>query len=71
MSKLTRKLQVLLSEEQVSMINRIILNQALESGERPVSISAFIRDLLSSEIEKRAHEAERWNPANIKKIKSK
>ena len=53
------------------MINRIILNQALESGERPVSISAFIRDLLSSEIEKRAHEAERWNPANIKKIKSK
>ncbi len=43
-NKLTKKLQVLLSEEMVTTINRIILNDALEKEERPISISAFIRD---------------------------
>ena len=46
-SKLTKKLQVLLSEEEVFIINRIILNEAIENGERPVSVSAFIRDLIN------------------------
>ena len=52
-SKLTKKLQVLLSEEEVFIINRIILNEAIENGERPVSVSAFIRDLIRQEIDKK------------------
>ena len=47
-NKLNKKLQVLLSEEMVTTINRIILNDALENEERPISISAFIRDLIES-----------------------
>jgi len=48
--KLTKKLQVLLTEDEVSEVNRIILNEALLSQTRPVSVSAFIRGLIQQEI---------------------
>ena len=35
-TKLTKKLQVLLTETEVSQINRVILNDALENEARPV-----------------------------------
>lgn len=71
MDKLTRKLQVLLSEDEVSMINRIILNDAIENGERPISISAFIRDIIREEIRKRGNDVKPWEKDNIKKLKDK
>ena len=71
MNKLTRKLQVLLSEDEVSMINRIILNDAIENGERPISISAFIRDIIREEIGKRGNDVKPWEKDNIKKLKDK
>lgn len=71
MDKLTKKLQVLLSEGEVTSINRIILNEAIESGERPVSISAFIRDIIRKEIELKADSILEWNKDNIKKLKKK
>ncbi len=71
MDKLTKKLQVLLSESEVTSINRIILNEAIESGERPVSISAFIRDIIRKEIELKADSILEWNKDNIKKLKKK
>lgn len=71
MDKLTKKLQVLLSETEVTSINRIILNEAIESGERPVSISAFIRDIIRKEIELKADSIVEWNKDNIKKLKKK
>jgi len=71
MDKLTKKLQVLLSESEVTAINRIILNEAIESGERPVSISAFIRDIIRKEIELKADSILEWNKDNIKKLKKK
>lgn len=71
MDKLTKKLQVLLSETEVTSINRIILNEAIESGERPVSISAFIRDIIRKEIELKADSILEWNKDNIKKLKKK
>lgn len=64
--KLTQKLQVLLSEEEVTMVNRIILNEAIESGERPVSISRFIRDIIRTEIENKGNDI-KVKP-NIKKL---
>lgn len=69
--KLTKKLQVLLSEDMVTSINRIILNDALEKEERPISISAFIRDLIEKEINKRPGNSKEWDPTNISKLKDK
>jgi len=71
MDKLTKKLQVLLSEGEVTSINRIILNEAIENGERPVSISAFIRDIIRKEIDLKADSIVEWNKDNIKKLKKK
>ena len=44
--KLTKKLQVLLTEDEVREVNRIILNDALDNETRPISVSAFIRNLI-------------------------
>ena len=70
-SKLTKKLQVLLSEEEVFIINRIILNEAIENGERPVSVSSFIRDLIRQEIDKKSDLQKSWDRNRIKQLKSK
>jgi|TARA_B110000908_G_C10214179_1_gene431861 hypothetical protein len=69
--KLDKKLQVLLSEEMVTMINRIILNDALENEERPISVSAFIRDLIENEINRRPRTSKEWNKNKISKLKDK
>lgn len=71
MDKLTKKLQVLLAEDEVTSINRIILNDAIENGERPVSVSAFIRAIIRKEIESRGDSIKEWNKDNIKKLKDK
>jgi len=69
--KLTRKLQVLLTEEEVSQINRIILNEALETETRPVSVSAFIRNLIKEDLGKRTIEQRSYVKQNLKNLKSK
>lgn len=71
MNKLTKKLQVLLSEEEVSLINRIILNEAIETGERPVSISAFIREIIRTEIDIRIKDVNPLEKIDIRKLKDK
>lgn len=71
MDKLTKKLQVLLSEDEVTLINRIILNEAIENEQRPVSVSAFIREIIRIEIEKKGNDIKPWDKENIKKLKSK
>lgn len=71
MDKLTKKLKVLLSEDEVSLINRIILNEAIETGQRPISISAFIRDVIREEIEKKASSIKPFEKIDIKKLKDK
>lgn len=71
MDKLTKKLQVLLSEDEVTLINRIILNEAIETRQRPISISAFIRDIIRQEIEKKGNDIKPWDKVNIKKLKDK
>ena len=54
--KLTKKLQVLLTEDEVREVNRVILNDALEQEQRPISVSAFIRNLIKDELSKRSVE---------------
>ena len=71
MDKLTKKLQVLLSEDEVTLINRIILSEAIETGQRPISVSAFIRDVIRAEIDKRSETITTFNKIDIKKLKNK
>lgn len=66
---LTKKLQVLLTEEEVNMVNRIILMDALESDNRPISTSAFIRELIQLEISRRMPSQRSITKDNIKNLK--
>lgn len=70
-NKLTKKLQVLLSEDEVYILNRIILNDAIEQQERPISISAFIRELIRKEIEGRPEQDKTWEKDRLNNLKSK
>jgi hypothetical protein len=69
--KLTKKLQVLLSDEEVSMLNRIILNDAIEFSARPISMSAFIRELIRLEIESRTDDQKSFSKEKLKQLKNK
>jgi hypothetical protein len=69
--KLTKKLQVLLTEDEVSQINRVILNDALEYETRPISVSAFIREIIQAELAKRTPEQKSYIKQNLKNLKSK
>lgn len=71
MSKLTKKLQVLLSEDEVATLNRIILNDAIEQGIRPISMSAFIRDLIRDEIDSRSDDDKTFSKDKLKQLKNK
>ena len=67
--KLTKKLQVLLTEEEVRSVNRVILNEALETEQRPVSVSAFIRSLIQDELSKKSIEQKSIIKQNLKNLK--
>jgi plasmid stability protein len=69
--KLTKKLQVLLTEAEVREVNRVILNEALEQEERPISVSAFIRNLIQDELSKRSVEQKSILKQNLKNLKDK
>jgi plasmid stability protein len=69
--KLTKKLQVLLTEDEVREVNRVILNDALEQEQRPISVSAFIRNLIKDELSKRSVEQRSYIKQNLKNLKSK
>ena len=69
--KLTKKLQVLLTEEEVRSVNRVILNEALETEQRPVSVSAFIRNLIQDELSKRSVEQKSIIKQTLKNLKDK
>jgi hypothetical protein len=69
--KLTKKLQVLLTEDEVREVNRVILNDALDREVRPISVSAFIRNLIQDELSRRSVEQRSYLKQNLKNLKSK
>ena len=69
--KLTKKLQVLLTEDEVREVNRVILNDALDREVRPISVSAFIRNLIQDELSRRDVEQRSYIKQNLKNLKSK
>ncbi len=70
-NKLTKKLQVLLTEQEVREVNRVILNEALDTESRPISVSAFIRRLIINELDKRSVEQKSILKSNLKNLKKK
>ena len=51
--KLSEKLQVLLTSEEVSQLNWVILNEALQNNNKPKPVSAFIRELIKEALKKK------------------
>jgi hypothetical protein len=70
-NKLTKKLQVLLTETEVREVNRVILNEALDNEARPISVSAFIRDLIQKELSIKTIEQKSYIKQNLKNLKEK
>jgi hypothetical protein len=48
--RLTKKLQVLLTESDESQLTAIILEKSMEQGKNPISISKYVRQLLVQHI---------------------
>lgn len=69
--KLTKKLQVLLTETEVREVNRVILNDALDNERRPISVSAFIRNLIKEELSKRSVDQKSYIKQTLKNLKEK
>jgi len=69
--KLTKKLQVLLTEDEVNQVNRLILMEAVETESRPVSVSAFIRSLIQKELSSNVIEQKSITKDQIRKISKK
>lgn len=70
-TKLTKKLQVLLTEDEVREVNRVILNDALEFETRPISVSAWIRDLIQRELKSKTPDQKSIVKQTLKNLKEK
>ncbi len=67
--KLSKKIQVLISEDDLKLLYIIISRKALEEGKRPLSASSYIRDLIKDHIHKEINiEQKSYVGDHIKKI---
>jgi hypothetical protein len=69
--KLIKKLQVLLTEDEVAAVNRCILNDAIDTEARPISVSAWIRDLIKKELSIKSVEQQSYVKNKIKNLNNK
>lgn len=69
--KLTKKLQVLLTEDEVAAVNRVILNDAMDTESRPISVSAWIRDLIKKELSVKSIEQQSFIKNKVKNLNNK
>jgi hypothetical protein len=69
--KLIKKLQVLLTEDEVSAVNRCILNEAIDTETRPISVSAWIRDLIKRELSIKSVEQQSYIKNKVKNLNNK
>lgn len=69
--KLIKKLQVLLTEAEVAAVNRCILNDAIDTETRPISVSAWIRDLIKKELSIKSVEQQSYVKNKIKNLNNK
>lgn len=69
--KLIKKLQVLLTEDEVAAVNRCILNEAIDTETRPISVSAWIRDLIKRELNVKSIEQQSYIKNKVKNLNNK
>ena len=69
--KLTKKLQVLLTEDEVAAVNRVILNDAMDTESRPISVSAWIGDLIKKELSVKSIEQQSFIKNKVKNLNNK
>ena len=62
---------MLLTEAEVREVNRVILNEALETETRPVSVSAWIRDLIQKELSLKTPDQKSILKQTLKNLKDK
>ena len=69
--KTTNNVQTLLDDDTLQKLNRLILIDALESGQPPKGKSQWIRELIEDTVNypSTLSKIEEWNPRNIKDIK--
>jgi hypothetical protein len=65
---LTEKLQVLLSKNDVRALNTIIASQSMETGEKPVPVSLYIRELIKRDIQENLPEQKSFVGDKVKQI---
>ena len=64
---LTEKIQVLINKKDLKELNSMILNNALDEGERPEPLSTFVRNLLKEEIKLYHEKKEKGQKSFIEK----
>lgn len=69
----TVHLQVLISEDTMQKLNRLILMEAIENDTPVQTKSAWLRNLIEDTVdyELNAKKIEEWNPKMIKQIRNK
>ena len=65
---LTEKLQVLLSKNDLRALNTIIAARSMETGEKPVPASFYIRELIKRDIEENFPEQKSFVGDKVKQI---
>ena len=69
MSKLNEKIQVLLSAEDLQIINRLIMREAFIDGSKPVPLSTYVRNIIKAYINDNEHLLEEQISFTQKKVK--
>lgn len=68
--KRMHKIQVLLTDTQRQILNRMILNDALEKERAPQSMSRFAADLLQESIDQTHWSLKEWDKMKSRKLYS-
>lgn len=68
-NNVTEKIQVLISAEDMSSLNSLIMIDAIQKSERPVPLSTFVRQIIKDYIEERSEclEQKSFVGDNVKK----
>ena len=54
----TEKIQVLVSSQDMTLLNSLIMMDALHEGNKPVALSTFVRELIKDYINNNIHRLE-------------
>lgn len=70
MYRLTEKVQVLLSQADIELLNSIMLGKTMKIGKRPVALSTFIRAIIRKYIEEETQNQSSFVESEIEKLRN-